>query len=233
MSKLRASTIRLNLDLMKLQRHMSTIQHDFLTTWQADILTLFIEVVFARCHRVLPGGYAVEEIESLSYETLTRVYRTAAKRIQKERLRRNFGLSAKYYFALQRYWEVRISLITFSLCFHHVDHTGQDCRVSKRGSLSNGVCVCSVVGRGEGQGSWCVRVLGEVVSIVLQANGRGKCCYLLMSHFVSFYHLSLALSLTSAMEYLHYLHMVKECPVLPEDPAIWQVHSVQFFSRSN
>ncbi|ODM16008.1 hypothetical protein SI65_08442 [Aspergillus cristatus] len=106
MSKLRASTIRLNLDLMKLQRHMSTMQHDFLTTWQADILTLLIEVVFARCHRVLPGGYAVEEIESLDYETLTRVYRTAAKRIQKERLRRNFGLSAKYYFALQKYWEV-------------------------------------------------------------------------------------------------------------------------------
>lgn len=118
MSKLRASTIRLNLDLMKLQRHMSTMQHDFLTTWQADILTLLIEVVFARCHRVLPGGYAVEEIESLDYETLTRVYRTAAKRIQKERLRRNFGLSAKYYFALQKYWEVRILLvITLSSCF--------------------------------------------------------------------------------------------------------------------
>lgn len=119
MSKLRASTIRLNLDLMKLQRHMSTMQHDFLTTWQADILTLLIEVVYARLHRMLPGGYAVEEIESLDYETLTRVYRTAAKRIHRERLRRKFGLSARYHGALQKYWEVSISLnITFSSSFH-------------------------------------------------------------------------------------------------------------------
>lgn len=90
---------------------MGTMQHDFLTTWQADILTLLIEVVYARLHRILPGGYAVEEIESLDYETLTRVYRTAAKRIHRERLRRKFGLSARYHGALQKYWEVSISLI--------------------------------------------------------------------------------------------------------------------------
>lgn len=119
MSKLRASTIRLNLDLMKLQRHMSIRQHDCLTNWQADILTLLIEVVYTRLHRMLPGGYAVEEIESLDYETLTRVYRTAAKRIHRERLRRKFGLSARYHGALQKYWEVSISLIiTFSSHFH-------------------------------------------------------------------------------------------------------------------
>lgn len=112
MSKIRSSTIRLNLDLMKLQRRFTTVQHEYFATWQADILTLLIEIVYRRIHRTLPGGYTVEEIETLDYGTLTRVYTAAAKKIHKASLRRRLGLSAKYHAALQMYWEVDIT-------YHH------------------------------------------------------------------------------------------------------------------
>ena len=107
MSKLRSSTIRLQLDLMKLQRHINAGHHEQLPAWQADILTLLIEVMYVRQRRVLPGGIAVGEYDDLDYDTMTRVYAAAARRIGKTSLRRKLGLSAKYHTALQqKYSEV-------------------------------------------------------------------------------------------------------------------------------
>lgn len=116
MSKLRSSTIRLQLDLMKLQRHINAGHHEQLPTWQADILTLLIEVMYVRQRRVLPGGIAVGEYDELNYDTLTRVYAAAARRIDKASLRRKLGLSAKYHTALQqKYSEVSNITYQFSL----------------------------------------------------------------------------------------------------------------------
>lgn len=116
MSKLRSSTIRLQLDLMKLQRHINAGHHEQLPTWQADILTLLIEVMYVRQRRVLPGGIAVGKSDELNYDTLTRVYAAAAGRIDKASLRRKLGLSAKYHTALQqKYSEVSNITYQFSL----------------------------------------------------------------------------------------------------------------------
>ena len=106
MSKLRSSTIRLQLDLIKLQRLINAGHHEQLPTWQADILTLLIEVMYIRQRRVLPGGIAVGEYDELDFDTLTRVYAAAARRIDKAILKRRLGLSAKYHTALQKYSEV-------------------------------------------------------------------------------------------------------------------------------
>ena len=55
---------------------------------------------------MLPGGIAVGEYDELDYNTLTRVYAAASRRIERITLKRKLGLSAKYHTALQKYSEV-------------------------------------------------------------------------------------------------------------------------------
>lgn len=114
MSKLRSSTIRLKLDLMKLQRHIDTVQHDLLPTWQADTLTLLIEAMYTRQRMTLPGNFAVGKCDDVDHGTLTKVYTAAARRIDQKSLRKKLGLSAKYHEALGKYHEVKILLIPSS-----------------------------------------------------------------------------------------------------------------------
>ena len=114
MSKLRSSTIRLKLDLMKLQRHIDTVQHDLLPTWQADTLTLLIEAMYTRQRMALPGNFAVGKCDDVDQKTLTKVYTAAARRIDQKGLRKKLGLSAKYHEALRKYHEVKRPLIPSS-----------------------------------------------------------------------------------------------------------------------
>lgn len=120
MSKLRSSTIRLKLDLMKLQRHITTVQHELLPTWQADILTLLISVMYRQRggNGELPGGFEMAGLEMLDHDSLTKVYTVAAGRIARVNLKRKLGLSAKYHVALRKYCDVRTSP-NFSLHLYH------------------------------------------------------------------------------------------------------------------
>lgn len=106
MSTLRSNVFRLKTDLSKLQRHVRAFHNELLTTWQADTLTRLVEVVYERQNWKLPGGVAVGDHIHLSRERQSRILATAARRIRKPILRKNFGLSVQYYSALQRYDEV-------------------------------------------------------------------------------------------------------------------------------
>ncbi|OJI86133.1 hypothetical protein ASPTUDRAFT_38892 [Aspergillus tubingensis CBS 134.48] len=106
MSMLRSNVFRLKTDLSKLQRHVRAFHNELLTTWQADTLTRLVEVVYERQNWKLPGGVAVGDYIHLSRERQSRILATAARRIRKPILRKNFGLSVQYYSALQRYDEV-------------------------------------------------------------------------------------------------------------------------------
>ncbi|THC92044.1 hypothetical protein EYZ11_008482 [Aspergillus tanneri] len=106
MSKLRSNTLRLELDLMKLQRQAKSFRTECLGTWQADVLTRLIEVVYERHRwkmpgRLTPGGYPTGD-----RDTLSTLYAVAARKIKKETLKRSFGLPVQYYEALQKYDEV-------------------------------------------------------------------------------------------------------------------------------
>ncbi|KAL3262503.1 hypothetical protein ABHI18_002722 [Aspergillus niger] len=106
MSTLRSNVFRLKSDLSKLQRHVKAFHNELLTTWQADTLTRLVEVVYERQNWKLPGGVAVGDHIHLSRERQSRILATAARRIRKPILRKNFGLSVQYYSALQRYDEI-------------------------------------------------------------------------------------------------------------------------------
>ncbi|GLB06611.1 hypothetical protein AtubIFM57258_001922 [Aspergillus tubingensis] len=106
MSMLRSNVFRLKTDLSKLQRHVRAFHNELLTTGQADTLTRLVEVVYERQNWKLPGGVAVGDHIHLSRERQSRILATAARRIRKPILRKNFGLSVQYYSALQRYDEV-------------------------------------------------------------------------------------------------------------------------------
>ncbi|KAI2902971.1 hypothetical protein CBS11852_2107 [Aspergillus niger] len=107
MSTLRSNVLfRLKSDLSKLQRHVKAFHNELLTTWQADTLTRLVEVVYERQNWKLPGGAAVGDHIHLSRERQSRILATAARRIRKPILRKNFGLSVQYYSALQRYDEI-------------------------------------------------------------------------------------------------------------------------------
>lgn len=114
--KLRTSSTQLNTSLTQLQLHVYTAHHDSLPTWQADTLTVLIETVYARQHRLLPGDYAVDDCEEVEYGALTKVYMAAARRIDRKTLRR-MGLSVKYQQALQRYCEVCSQPVLFLCIF--------------------------------------------------------------------------------------------------------------------
>ncbi|KAE8319349.1 hypothetical protein BDV41DRAFT_519681 [Aspergillus transmontanensis] len=69
-------------------------------TWQADILTRLVEVVYERSGWKMPGGITARSHEGMDEAKVTLMYRTAARKIKKETLRRRFNLSVQYYLAL-------------------------------------------------------------------------------------------------------------------------------------
>ncbi|RHZ57095.1 uncharacterized protein CDV56_106772 [Aspergillus thermomutatus] len=105
-AKIQSRNLRLKLDLMRLQRHITSFHHDLLATWEADILTSLIEVVHQRQGRKLPRGYAISDLQRLDRKVLSAVYTTAAARIGRRTLRSTFGLSQHYWLALRKYDEI-------------------------------------------------------------------------------------------------------------------------------
>ncbi|KAE8352525.1 hypothetical protein BDV28DRAFT_124207 [Aspergillus coremiiformis] len=104
--KLSSNTARLELDVMKLQLHVKAFHEELLVTWQADILTRLVEVVYERSGWRLPGGITAHSHECMDQTKVSLMYRTAARKIKKETLESKFGLSVRYYLALQKYDEV-------------------------------------------------------------------------------------------------------------------------------
>ncbi|KAF7593010.1 hypothetical protein BBP40_012169 [Aspergillus hancockii] len=105
-NKLCTDTIQLEFDLMKLQRHVQTFHGELLVTWQADTLTRLVEVVYERHGWKFPGGITPTSHGEMDQASLTLMYRTAARKIKRETLKRRFGLSVKYYLALQKYDDI-------------------------------------------------------------------------------------------------------------------------------
>ncbi|KAK1143537.1 hypothetical protein N8T08_006343 [Aspergillus melleus] len=106
MTMLRSSTLRLELDLMKLQRHIRSFDKELLMTWQADTLTRLIEVIYERHRWKMPGGIVIGDHQGVHWDTLSTLYAVAARKIKKDTLKRRFGLSVQYYDALQKYDEI-------------------------------------------------------------------------------------------------------------------------------
>lgn len=105
LAKIQARNLRLKLDLMRLQRHITSFHHDLLATWEADILTCLIEVVYQRQGRKLPRGQDID-LRRLDRKALSAMYTIAAGRIGRRALRGLFGLSQHYWLALQKYDEI-------------------------------------------------------------------------------------------------------------------------------
>ncbi|KAH3275509.1 hypothetical protein KXW55_006881 [Aspergillus fumigatus] len=105
LAKIQARNLRLKLDLMRLQRHITSFHHDLLATWEADILTCLIEVVYQRQGRKLPRGQDID-LRRLDRKALSAMYTIAAGRIGRRALRGFFGLSQHYWLALQKYDEI-------------------------------------------------------------------------------------------------------------------------------
>lgn len=105
MLKIRTGTLRLSLDLIQLEQRMHSLPSDMLITWQANVLTRLIEVIYERKRWKLPGAITVGDREHLAREDLNRVYSVAARKVRKEVLKL-FGLSVEYLQALQKYDEV-------------------------------------------------------------------------------------------------------------------------------
>ncbi|OJJ32446.1 hypothetical protein ASPWEDRAFT_44574 [Aspergillus wentii DTO 134E9] len=106
MAKIRSSTVRLNLDLSKLRRHIKSFHHELLVTWQANVLTRLVEVIYLRQGWKLPGGFDVGEQGDLDREGLSRIYSIAAKRVGRGIMKARFCLGGRYYLALQKYSEI-------------------------------------------------------------------------------------------------------------------------------
>lgn len=103
MEQLHSSTLSLRKELLTLQMHILSFRHDQLVTWQADILTRLIEVIYERQGRKLPWDALGDDKQR---EDISKVYVAAARRINKGALWRKLGLTAKHHKALGRYSEV-------------------------------------------------------------------------------------------------------------------------------
>lgn len=106
MVKLYNGTRLLGRDLARLQQHVRSFQHELLSTWQADILTRLIEVVYAMQGRRLPGDVAPWESRDVDRWTLSRAYSLGAEKITRYMLWRKLGLPMRYHHALRKYGEV-------------------------------------------------------------------------------------------------------------------------------
>ncbi|KAL4795309.1 hypothetical protein BDV19DRAFT_378991 [Aspergillus venezuelensis] len=102
-----SESLRLNFDVTLLKCHMSAFRGELLVTWQADVLTRLIEVIYERHGWRMPGEILVGDHDRLDRETLSKIYILAAKKIKKETVtKKAVGLSERYHQALQRYDEV-------------------------------------------------------------------------------------------------------------------------------
>jgi hypothetical protein len=106
--KLQANSARLQREIFLLQRHIKEFHHPLFETWEADILTRFIEVAHAYQARKLAIGVSIGEDNVAERECISRGYINAAKHVQEETVER-LGLSEKYHQALLRYEEVRFA----------------------------------------------------------------------------------------------------------------------------
>ncbi|KAL2008623.1 hypothetical protein VTN00DRAFT_6817 [Thermoascus crustaceus] len=103
MEKLHTSTLSLRRELLTLQMHILSFRHEQLVTWQADILTRLIEVMYERQGRKLPWGAVGDDKRR---EDVSKVYVAAARRIDRRALWAKLGLTTKYHQALGKYAEV-------------------------------------------------------------------------------------------------------------------------------
>ncbi|KAJ5905750.1 uncharacterized protein N7473_002666 [Penicillium subrubescens] len=103
--KLQVNSARLQRELLLLQQHIKEFHHPLFETWEADILTRFIEVAHAYQARKLATGVSIGEDNVAERECISRGYVNAAKHVEEETVER-LGLSEKYHQALLRYEEV-------------------------------------------------------------------------------------------------------------------------------
>ncbi|RJE19209.1 hypothetical protein PHISCL_08449 [Aspergillus sclerotialis] len=106
MAKLRTSTLQLKRDIVRFQQHIRAFHHELLPTWQADILTRLIEIVYTAQRRKLPGGFTPGERQGVDRWALTRAYTVAARKIYQSTLWMAFGLPMQYHLALHKYEEI-------------------------------------------------------------------------------------------------------------------------------
>lgn len=196
MEQLHSSTLSLRKELLTLQMHILSFRHDQLVTWQADILTRLIEVIYERQGRKLPWDALGDDKQR---EDISKVYVAAARRINKGALWRKLGLTAKHHKALGRYSEVSQEKLLGAqgLCFQPVvvgqrmadqcmhEPTGGligwfsvfyiGCRFSEYGSKSYRDRFCAVLGFGERESPSNVRFLGKAISDLLREIRGGEC----------------------------------------------------------
>ncbi|KAL4760144.1 zinc-dependent alcohol dehydrogenase family protein [Aspergillus foveolatus] len=114
-----SDSLRLTFDVTLLKRHMKAISGELLVTWQADVLTRLVEVIYERHGWRMPGEVLVSDKYSLDRDTLSKIYVMAARKIKKETImKKAVGLSEQYYLALQRYSEVASPLLPASRPFY-------------------------------------------------------------------------------------------------------------------
>ncbi|KAL4933376.1 putative alcohol dehydrogenase [Aspergillus undulatus] len=102
-----SESLRLNFDVTVLKCHMNAFRGELLVTWQADVLTRLVEVIYDRHGWRMPGEILVGDHANLDRDTLSKIYALAAKKIKKETVtKKAVGLSESYHRALQRYDEV-------------------------------------------------------------------------------------------------------------------------------
>jgi hypothetical protein len=107
LAKLQVNSARLQREIFLLQRHVKEFHHPLFETWEADILTRFIEVAHAyQARRKMAEGISIGEDNVAERECISRGYINAAKQVGEETVEK-LGLSDKYHQALLRYEEVR------------------------------------------------------------------------------------------------------------------------------
>ncbi|KAF3389072.1 putative zinc-type alcohol dehydrogenase-like protein YogA, partial [Penicillium rolfsii] len=105
LAKLQVNSARLQRELFLLQRHIKEFHHPLFETWEADILTRFIEVAHAYQARKIPKGIYIGEDNFAERECIKHGFVNAVKHIGQETVER-LGLPEKYHQALLRYEEV-------------------------------------------------------------------------------------------------------------------------------
>lgn len=105
LNMLRSNTVRLQLDIAKLQRHVNAFHGELLVTWQADTLTRLIEEIYERHQWKLPGGVTPDDHGIVDRDTMAVMYGIAVRKLRKDTLMR-MGLSLQHWDALQKYDEV-------------------------------------------------------------------------------------------------------------------------------
>lgn len=116
-AKLQANSLRLKRELFLLHRHVKAFHHPLLETWEADMLTRLIEMVYTRQCLRLPGGISVGDVLFTERDLLSRAYNIAARRIRIDTLW-SLGLSDKYHEALKRYDEVSFHFVSKFPCLN-------------------------------------------------------------------------------------------------------------------